>query len=211
MKKTSTLSIAATALLAGGIAYAQAENMPAQGADMTREQAQERAQAMFARMDANSDGQIDAEDRQARQRARFDQLDSDGDGSISFAEFQSGHADMGGMGMGQGRGGMQGHQGMQGGQHGQMQGQRGMQPGQHGQMQGHAGMMAGMHRGMVGGMAGMMSNADSDGDGAISQAEFEAAAMAHFDSMDADNDGTVSADERRAMRTERRMQHQRGN
>ena len=50
----------------------------------------------------------------------------------------------------------------------------------------------------------MMSRADSDGDGAISRAEMTAAALARFDRMDADDNGVVTAEERRAQRGERR-------
>lgn len=49
-----------------------------------------------------------------------------------------------------------------------------------------------------GGMMAMAAHADSDGDGAISQAEFAAASMAMFDRADADRNGTVTAAERRA-------------
>lgn len=60
-----------------------------------------------------------------------------------------------------------------------------------------------------------MARADTDRDGAISQAEFTAAALARFERADADGDGTVTRAERRALREERRerrgqMQRQRG-
>lgn len=42
--------------------------------------------------------------------------------------------------------------------------------------------------------------ADVDSDGAVTQAEFAAAALARFDRADADKDGTISRDERRAAR-----------
>ncbi len=57
--------------------------------------------------------------------------------------------------------------------------------------------------GMRGGH-GMARAADADNDGAISQAEFAGAALTRFDRVDADRDGTISADERRAMREQRR-------
>ena len=44
---------------------------------------------------------------------------------------------------------------------------------------------------------GMASDADADGDGTISQAEFASAALARFDRADADGDGTISLEERR--------------
>lgn len=56
------------------------------------------------------------------------------------------------------------------------------------------------HRGMRGGMGlrGPGREADADGDGVITRAEFEAALLARFDTADADNDGTVTAAERKA-------------
>jgi EF hand len=46
----------------------------------------------------------------------------------------------------------------------------------------------------------MMARADTNGDKAVSQAEFRAAAEARFTKADANNDGTISADERKAGR-----------
>src|SRR3546814_13328405 len=52
---------------------------------------------MFARLDANKDGKLDAADRAAkraeRQAKRFARLDADGDGSISKAEWDQHGAD----------------------------------------------------------------------------------------------------------------------
>ncbi|NTZ43885.1 hypothetical protein G7A66_12475 [Altererythrobacter sp. SALINAS58] len=47
---------------------------------------------------------------------------------------------------------------------------------------------------------GMMQNVDANGDGAITKAEFTAQAMTRFAAADADNDGTVTAPERKAAR-----------
>ena len=52
----------------------------------------------------------------------------------------------------------------------------------------------------------MMAQADADNDGAISQAEFTSYALTRFDSADANNDGTVTAEERREQRQENRGQ-----
>ncbi|QYU70887.1 EF-hand domain-containing protein [Leptolyngbya sp. 15MV] len=49
-------------------------------------------------------------------------------------------------------------------------------------------------------MHGMLRQADTNGDGAISRAEFEAAAAQRFARMDTNGDGTVSTEERRAAR-----------
>lgn len=62
------------------------------------------------------------------------------------------------------------------------------------------------HRGHGG--PGMMAKmADTNGDGAISQAEFTAAALARFETADANNDGTVTAAERQAARQKMREAH----
>jgi hypothetical protein len=50
--------------------------------------------------------------------------------------------------------------------------------------------------------------ADADRDGAITQAEFHAAALTRFDQLDADKNGTVTPDEAKAARDSRRQQWQ---
>lgn len=85
----------------------------------------------------------------------------------------------------------------------------GMRSGKRGERMGRRGM-----RGMGHGM-GMARNADADGDGAITEAEFTAAMLARFDAADADNDGTVTRAERsearKSMRERMRAQRQSGN
>lgn len=67
---------------------------------------------------------------------------------------------------------------------------------------GHGGMGRGHMMGMMAKMA------DTNGDGAVSQAEFMAAAMQHFDRADANHDGSISAAEREAARSAMRaMMH----
>ena len=56
------------------------------------------------------------------------------------------------------------------------------------------------HHGKRGGHGMMMARADTDGDKAVSQAEFQAAALARFDAADANKDGQVTAEERAAQR-----------
>jgi Ca2+-binding EF-hand superfamily protein len=63
---------------------------------------------------------------------------------------------------------------------------------------GHGGMM-GRHGGHHGGMK-MLAIADTNGDKAVSQAEFRAVAEARFAKADANSDGTISAEERKAQR-----------
>ena len=66
-------------------------------------------------------------------------------------------------------------------------------------------------RSMRGGhLLGMRGNGDANSDGTLTQGEFTAAALARFDAADADNNGTVTAAERKARRdatrAERRAQ-----
>ncbi len=88
MRKSLVLSLAAVAALGAGTAYARGEARPEPRA-MTRADVEQRTSAMFARMDANADGVLDAADREATRREAFGRIDADGDGSISFAEFET--------------------------------------------------------------------------------------------------------------------------
>lgn len=177
MKKSLILALAASGLTVGGIAYAQDSQ---RGADMTRTAAETRATERFARMDANSDGVINEADREARARARFAEQDANGDNLLSFEEVQAAREERR-----ENRDARRAERGEQAGQRG---GRRGHRMGRHG-----GGHMGGK----------MMQQADANSDGAISQAEFTAAALARFDSADADNDGTLTAEERRAQHAER--------
>jgi len=141
----------------------------------TRAEVQTTATEMFAKLDANKDGKLDATDRAAKraemQEKKFARLDADGDGSISKAEWD---------------------------QHGAKRGERRTEAGEAGKgkrhgMRGHHGKRGG-HHGM------MMGKADTDGDKAISQAEFQTAALARFDAADANKDGQVTPEERKAQR-----------
>jgi hypothetical protein len=60
---------------------------------------------------------------------------------------------------------------------------------------GHHGMKGGMRGGM-----GHMMQADTNGDKAISRAEFNAAMQAHFAKADTNNDGSITEAERKAAR-----------
>ena len=64
----------------------------------------------------------------------------------------------------------------------------------------------GKRHGREGGRGGpmdMMARADSNGDKAISQSEFRAAAAARFAKADANKDGRITPDERKAGRKDR--------
>lgn len=182
--KTSTvrklaLGLSLTAMTVAGSAYAE-QAMDKKGDEvMTRSAVQEHSAAMFARMDVNKDGKLDKADREARQKMRFDRLDTDKSGQLSLGEFTARPQRPEGA-KPEAR---QGDEGKQGRRH-------------HWGKRGH-----GRHGGMM-----MMRMADTDKDGAISQAEFTAAALQRFDSMDANKDGQVTKEERQAARQAMREQ-----
>ncbi len=193
MRKTLILVAAASSLLATGTALAQApEGGAMRHADVTREAAEQRANAMFARLDVNEDGQLNTADREARQQQRFDRIDANGDGAITPDELSAMRE--------QRREHRAEHRAerhaarAEGGDHmARGEGRRG-----HG--------MRGRHHRRGGGMA-MLAQADANSDGAVSQAEFTSAALARFDAADANGDGTLSREERRAHHRERRGEH----
>lgn len=149
----------------------------------TRADAQARATQMFAKMDENKDGKLDATDRAAqraeRQAKQFASLDADGNGSISKAEWDQHGADR------TAKRAERGEKRAAAGEAGEGKRHHGMRGG-HGKRGGHHGMM--------------MGKADTDGDKAISQAEFQTAALARFDAADANKDGQVTPEERQAQR-----------
>jgi hypothetical protein len=183
--KKITLWTLGAALIATPAIAAQAT-----GADgkttLTRTEAQTRATEMFAKLDANKDGKLDATDRAAMraemQARRFATLDANKDGSISKAEWDQQAAD---------RSARRGEKRAAAGEprDGQRHGMRG--PGKRG----------GHHR-----MGGMMGGPGADGNKASTQAEFVAASLARFDRIDANKDGQVTAEERQAARTAQRAE-----
>lgn len=160
--------IAGGVLLAGtGAALAQ----PSGGArfdrdaDLTRQQAVERADRRFAGLDLDNDGRVTADEaRQAREQRRgdragraFDRFDANDDGSVSREEFSQARAERGqrpGEGR-RGRGGIRG---------GHMFGEQGF----------------------------------------VTREQMRERALARFDRLDANRDGTLTADERRQGREHRR-------
>ena len=204
MPKIVTPSIAAAALIGvSGIAYAQAENAPARD-PLTRAQVEQRSaeafgrldankdgvlnqadrdaqrearqQRRFARLDANEDGQLNDADREARRKEAFDRADADHSGGISYEEFAA---------LRDQRGDRRGPEvaRFERRRPGGPDGERG--PGRRG--------------------GGMIRGADADHDGAVTQAEFADAALARFDRVDANKDGTISVDERPQGRRMMRM------
>ncbi|AJA09157.1 hypothetical protein SKP52_11285 [Sphingopyxis fribergensis] len=172
-KKISLFTLAAALVAVPVLAAPGADGNAVQ----TRTEAQAKAAQMFAKMDANRDGKLDAADRSAqhaeRQAKMFASLDADGNGSISKAEWDKHGADRAAKRAERGENRAEARKAGEGKRH-------------HGMRGGHHGMM--------------MGKADTDGDKAISQAEFQTAALARFDAADANKDGQVTAEERRAQR-----------
>jgi hypothetical protein len=195
MKKIAIgFSVAALALSGSAIA-AHHEGRPRADSDgdgvVTRAESQAHAEAMFAKLDENNDGKLDQTDRDARRERMkakmFDKLDADQDGSVSREEFMAfeGHR----MGRHWGKGGMAGRR--EGG------------PGMDGPRKYHGMGMRGSDGMGMRGRHGMMMGADTDNDGALSQAEFLAAAGKRFDAVDSDSDGKITLEDRQKKRQER--------
>lgn len=162
-----TLALSTAALVLSGAAIAQNTPAPQRTppANMTRAQAQAKAEAAFARMDANQDGTLNEADRAARKASMFDRIDADRNGSISRAEFDAMHAKRAEQGgkkhAGHGMGGM-GRKGSGG--HQSMMGER------MGAGQGPATREAFVERALS-----MFDRADANRDGTVTQAERKAA------------------------------------
>jgi len=183
------LGVVGVAAGLGGVALAQQDmgmngamraHDPFGSATVTRAEAQAKAAEMFARLDVDGDGKLDAADRMAAMSKRFDAMDANHDGVLSRQEFLDAHQKM----MGR---------------------MAGMQPGHEGGMMHHSG---GMGRGMR-----MLGRMDANGDHAISRDEFIAGALKRFDAADADHDGKLTPDERRAamrLGMKHHMQHMGG-
>lgn len=198
MRKTLTLSLAALALCAGGAAAAQnATQVPERGsmrgAEQTRERAEMRATHMFARLDVNQDGQISSADREALANQRFDAADADGDGTISREEFAAIRENR------------QERMGERRERRAEMRAQAGQRSAEGGERMARR---DGRRGGAMRGARGLLRAADADANGAVSQEEFVSAALARFDAADANNDGTLTREERRNARPEGR--HGRG-
>ena len=194
---TRTLLLAAASIALGGVAIAQTAptaaptaqarpDRPDRNAPETRAQAQQRAEAMFARMDANNDGKLDQADRDARRAQRseaaFTRMDANRDGNVSRAEWDAAQ---------QAR---QTRMNERRQQRGQQAGEAGGERRGHGMRGGRGG-----HH-----MGGMMRGGDRNA--TVTREQFVANALARFDRMDANRDGTVTAEERQAARQAMRQQ-----
>lgn len=198
MKK---LLIGAALAAVAGAALAQAPTPPAPGAHggqhrmmmqqpQTRDAAITKVREHFAKMDANRDGFVTSDEMKAQRAERgakwrekraerrqgrdpaaaFDRLDANRDGVLSREEFAAARA-------------------MRGERRAEMRGNAPRAEGGKRMMRMHR--MAGMGHG------GMMKRADANNDGKVSLAEAQAAAVARFDRVDLNRDGTITPEERR--------------
>lgn len=181
MKKTLfAAGMSALALLAAGVALAQSgEGRLGRDADVTRAQLVAELDARFAKLDANGDGNISAAEQKAAREARFAERFKrmDLDGNGSITLAEMQAAHE-----------RRGDRGEAGAEH----------RGRHGGRR---------HFGGWGGWGGGRGNADANGDGLTSKAEFQTMALQHFDRSDADRNGVLTAAERQqaraAMKAER--------
>lgn len=190
MKRSLFLTGMGLALSLATTAQAQ-DGSPADGhhapPPRTRAEVESRVRDQFARLDANKDGVLTADelhphrppdaDRQAMRDRMFAALDKDGNGQISKAEFDAFHADH-----------MHAHRGPDGASLAHVDGQPGMEHRLMHRMHGRHGMMARM----------MLAHADADHDGKVTLTEAEKAALERFDRIDANHDGVISDAERDA-------------
>ena len=181
-----TLFLAGTALLAtAGAALAQPAARGDRNADVTRQQVIERTDQRFARLDVNNDGRATREEAQQageQRRAQhagqaFDRLDANNDGSISRAEFDQARE--------------------QRAEHRGDRGERGPRAGMRGGRGGGAGM-----RGMRGERGRMLFGEQ----GFVTREQMRERALARFDRLDANRDGTLTAAERQQARGQFRQQ-----
>lgn len=180
MKKL-TLGLTVAALALGGTAYAapgDARRDAPRDGVITRAEVQARAVKTFSRLDVNQDGKIDRSDREQRRASRLDARFDRLDANNDGQLSKSEFANRAAL--------AQGREG------GEMRHGKGHRRG-HGMR--HMGMRSGLAR-------------DARADGAVTQAEFTAAALQRFDRMDANHDGSVTAEERQAMRIEMRQHRQ---
>lgn len=186
------MTVAAGALLTGGLAATGAlakDDGPGRGGarggmmmmadankdgNLTKAELTASLEARFAKMDVNGDGTLTKEDRDLRRQqrldARFTQLDADRNGQISKSEFTTGH---------ERRADTARTGDKASGKDGRHWG------GRH------------HHRGFG---KGMKAGPDGAKDAAVTRDQFVARGMTMFDRLDANKDGTVTAEEMKTAR-----------
>ncbi|MDG5751826.1 hypothetical protein P8R33_11965 [Qipengyuania sp. XHP0211] len=219
MRKT-ILSLSAAALaLTGGVAFAQkGERADANGDGViTLAEMQARSAERFARMDSNSDGVLNHADRQAKMAEHFARIDADNDGEVTQAEMQAAHETRRAK-----RAERMAERGVErtermnrrGGNRAERMAERFAAADTDNSGGLTMAEMQAMHeaRGERGhrGKRGMnrMTRLDTNGDQAISKAEFDAQVAARFARLDADDNGQVTAEERETAKAERRAKWQ---
>ena len=142
---------------------------------ITKAEAMAAADARFAKIDVNGDGSLNAADRTAMMTKRFAIIDTNGDGSISQSEFMATH--------------------QAGAERRADRRERRME---------RIGVRTreGRQRGRLG-AAAMLVRADTNGDKSVTQAEYRAAIDARFNKADANQDDSISIEERQAVRKTR--------
>ena len=139
---------------------------------VTKVEAIAAADARFAKIDVNGDGTVNAADRTAMMAKLFVMMDSDKNGAISQSEFLAAH-----------------EAGAE-----RRADRRELRMERIG-----TSMREGRQRGRFGAMA-MIARADTNGDKAVSQAEYRTAIDARFSKADANQDDSISIEERQAAR-----------
>jgi hypothetical protein len=175
MKKLSIYAgLMAFSVMSASAIYAAPDGRADQDGNrvITKAEAMAAADARFEMMDANADGTLNEGDKTAMLAKRFAAIDTDKNGAISQAEFMAAH-DM--------RGERRADRREKRMEHRKMGKRHEREGGRDGRMD-------------------IMARADSDGDKAISQPEFRAAAEARFAKADTNKDGSITPDERKAGR-----------
>lgn len=185
MRKFTIFAGAALVAMAGAaVAQQSAAPRPDRNADVTRQQVIDQVDRRFARLDVDGDGRATADEaRQVHQQRRaeragrmFERLDLDSDGNVTRAEFDQARAQRAE------------HRAERRGEAGERRG-RGMRGMRHG------------GRGMHGRRAAAMFGEQ----GFVTLEQMRERALARFDRADANRDGTLTAEERREARDQRRQ------
>jgi Ca2+-binding EF-hand superfamily protein len=129
---------------------------------------------MMKRFDADGDGMISLQEFQAAGDAMFARLDADGDGRVSAEEWAAA-----GSGWGRANAGRRGQ----------------LEAGAGPRAEGRSAHRAERAERMAQYRAARFASLDADGDGYVSQAEFDNARMARFDALDVNGNGVIDADE----------------